>query len=103
MVGSGINISGKEPQEIAEAISKGELDLSQTEAVDPFEIRLWAEKKAEEAVARIHHNRIVREEKLREFGDKSGPLIYVIVATGNIYEDIIQAKPQPSKAQMSLP
>ncbi len=83
---------GKEPQEIAEAISRGELDLSQTEAVDPFEIGLWAEKKAEEAVAKIHHNRIFREEKLREFGDKTGPLLYVIVATGNIYEDIIQAK-----------
>lgn len=83
---------GKEPQEIAEMISRGELDLSQTEPVDPFEIRLWAEKKAEEAVAKIHHNRIIREEKLREYGDKTGPLLYVIVATGNIYEDIVQAK-----------
>ena len=83
---------GKEPQELAEAVSRGELDLTQTEPVDLFEIQLWAEKKAEEAVAKIHHNRIIREERLLEFGDHAGPLIYVIVATGNIYEDIVQAK-----------
>ncbi len=83
---------GKEPQELAEAVARGELDLTQTEPVDLFEIELWAEKKAEEAVAKIHHNRIIREERLLEFGDHSGPLIYVIVATGNIFEDIVQAK-----------
>jgi len=83
---------GKEPQELAEAVAQGELDLTQTEPVDLFEIQLWAEKKAEEALAKIHHNRIIREEKLSEFGDHSGPLIYVIVATGNIYEDIVQAR-----------
>jgi len=83
---------GKEPQELAEAVARGNLDLTQTEPVDLFEIQLWAEKKAEEAVTKIHQNRIIREERLRKFGDHSGPLIYVIVATGNIYEDIVQAK-----------
>ncbi len=82
----------KEPQELAEAIASGELDLTQTTPVDPFEIRLWAEQKAEEAVAKIHHNRVIREEKLQIYGEHSGPLLYVIVATGNIYEDIVQAK-----------
>ena len=40
--------SGKEPQQLAEAVASGDLDLTQTDSVDPFEIRLWAEKKAEE-------------------------------------------------------
>jgi len=83
---------GKEPQDLAEAIARGELDLTKTDPVDNFEIQLWAEKRAEEAVAKIHRNRIIREERLLEFGDHAGPLIYVIVATGNIYEDITQAK-----------
>lgn len=83
---------GKEPQDLAEAVARGELDLTRTDPVDNFEIQLWAEKRAEEAVAKIHHNRIFREERLLEFGDHAGPLIYVIVATGNIYEDIVQAK-----------
>lgn len=83
---------GKEPQELAEAVARGDLDLTKTEPVDLFEIQLWAEKKAEEAIAIIHRNRLIREEKLLDFGDHDGPLIYVIVATGNIYEDIVQAK-----------
>jgi len=82
----------QEPQKIAEAIASGELDLTQTEPADPFEIQLWAEKKAQEAIAKIHSNRVFRQQKLTEYGDHSGPLIYVIVATGNIYEDIVQAK-----------
>ena len=82
----------KEPQELAELIARGDLDLTQAESVDPFEIQLWAEKKAEEAVSKIHINRLIRDAKLREHGEHSGPLLYVIVATGNIYEDIIQAK-----------
>ena len=81
----------KTPQEIAEAVAHGEMDLTQTDPVDLFEIQLWAEKRAEEAIAKIHHNRIIREDKLREYGDHTGPLSYVIVATGNIYEDIVQA------------
>ncbi|NLC29381.1 MAG: D-lysine 5,6-aminomutase subunit alpha, partial [Chloroflexi bacterium] len=83
---------GMPPQEVAQSISQGELDLSQVDPVDPLEIQLWAEQVAEEAVAKIRHNRIVREEKLLEYGDHGGPLIYVIVATGNTYEDIIQAR-----------
>ena len=43
---------GKEPQEIAELVAQGELDLTQTDPVDLFEIQLWAEKHAEEAVAK---------------------------------------------------
>ncbi|MEL7625681.1 MAG: lysine 5,6-aminomutase subunit alpha [Anaerolineaceae bacterium] len=83
---------GKEPQELAEAIAKGELDLTQTEPVDSFEIQLWAEKNAQEAVSKIHVKRIIREERMRASRDHGGPLLYVIVATGNIYEDIVQAK-----------
>jgi len=82
----------KDPQALAEAVSRGELDLTKTDPADLFEIQLWAEKRAEEALSKIHHNRIVREERLLEYGDHAGPLIYVIVATGNIFEDIIQAK-----------
>ncbi|MEA4811656.1 MAG: lysine 5,6-aminomutase subunit alpha [Anaerolineaceae bacterium] len=80
------------PQEIAKSVAEGKLDLSRVEPQDPFEIKLWTEKEAQASLARIHTNRMTREAKLREYGDHNGPLIYVIVATGNIYEDIIQAK-----------
>ena len=41
---------------------------------------------------RINSNVATRNAFLKEHGDKEGPYLYIIVATGNIYEDIIQAK-----------
>ena len=43
---------------------------------------------AEATVARIRKNVATRNAFLNEFGDKEGPYLYIIVATGNIYEDI---------------
>ena len=80
------------PQEIAEKVSKGELDLSKIPMVDAFEIKMAVNAIAKKSVATIKNNREKREEYLSRFGDKTGPYLYVIVATGNIYEDIIQAK-----------
>ena len=91
-IGQGALALGKQPQELAEAIATGSLDLSRVEVQDPYEVQIWAEKRAQETLERIRSNRLQREAKLQEFGDHPGPLIYVIVATGNIYEDIVQAK-----------
>lgn len=84
--------TGKNPQEIAEAISKGEFDITKLPVHDTFEIEMNIEDKAKEMVKRIKANRQVREDYLAKFGDKTGPYLYVIVATGNIYEDIVQAQ-----------
>ena len=91
-IGQGVLALGKEPQELAEAIANASLDLSRVEPQDPYEVQIWAEKRAQETLVRIRSNRMQREAKLQEFGDHPGPLIYVIVATGNIYADIVQAK-----------
>ena len=80
------------PQEIAEKVAKGELDLTKLPMADAFEIKTAINGIAKETVERIKTNRAKREEYLGKFGDKEGPYLYVIVATGNIYEDIIQAK-----------
>jgi beta-lysine 5,6-aminomutase alpha subunit len=80
------------PQEIAEKVAKKELDLTKLPMKDLFEIKVAVNRIAKETVERIRKNRDKREEYLERFGDKKGPYLYVIVATGNIYEDIIQAK-----------
>ena len=84
--------TGKTPQEIAEAIDKGEMDLTTLPVASYEEIRKTINPLAEAAVAKIKENRSVREDYLQRFGDKEGPYLYLIVATGNIYEDITQAK-----------
>jgi len=40
----------------------------------------------------IKRNKQDREELINRYGKKTGPLIYLIVATGNIFEDMVQAQ-----------
>ncbi len=92
LVGNAMVNTGLTPQEIAEKVAKNELDLTKLPMKDMFEIKMAVEKVAKNMVATIKANRGQREAYLERFGDKTGPYLYVIVATGNIYEDIIQAK-----------
>jgi len=63
----------------------------------PLGDRTAIERKAAELVEafreRVTRNRAHREAKLKQFeGKNNSPLLYVIVATGNIYEDVKQAQ-----------
>ena len=84
--------TGKTPQEIAEAVASGELELTKLPLADAFEIQVNLDNIAKDMAERIKKNRQERERYLSRFGDAEGPYLYVIVATGNIYEDIVQAK-----------
>lgn len=91
-IGNAMIQTGKTPQEIAEAVSRDELNIVKLPASDPFKIKMKIMEVAEKTTAKILKNRRDREAYLERFGDKDGPYLYVIVATGNIYEDIVQAK-----------
>lgn len=90
-IGNAVDSLNLTPQQIAEKVVKGELDLTKIPQGDIFDIKLAITKIAKENVEMIKKNREKRESYLNEYGDKKGPLLYVIVATGNIYEDITQA------------
>lgn len=75
------------PQEAAEAIAEGA-------AVEP-ERAGWYEaidRHARPAVDRIADNRRTRAQLIAEGAPEEEPLLYSIVATGNIYEDVKQAQ-----------
>ncbi len=91
-LGNAIIQTGKTPQQIAEAVSKKELDITKLKMAEMFEIKAKIDEIASQTVERIRNNRRNRNKYLEKFGDKKGPYLYVIVATGNIYEDITQAK-----------
>ena len=92
VLGNAMAETGLTPQQIAEAVDKGELDLSQVAPHSEAEIRAAIEPTAKATAERIRRNVAQRDAYLAEYGDKEGPYLYVIVATGNIYEDIVQAK-----------
>ena len=91
-IGNAVAETGMDPQQIAEAIDAGSLDLSAVAAHSIDEIRNAIMPIANATVERISKTVAKRNEYLNEFGDKTDPYLYVIVATGNIYEDITQAK-----------
>ncbi len=91
-IGNAILNTNLTPQEIAEKIAKEELDLTTLPLNNLSEIKATVNVIAQETLKKIAQNKKKRDELLNKYGDKEGPLIYVIVATGNIYEDIIQAQ-----------
>ena len=91
-VGNAMVEYGCSAQEVAEKISAGELDLSKVPVHTDAEVRAAIMPVATATVERIRGNVADRNAFLNEYGDKTGPYLYIIVATGNIYEDIVQAK-----------
>jgi len=91
-IGNAILHTNLSPQEIAEKVAKDELELTKLSLKDISEIKATVNIIAQEKLAFITQKKKTRDELLKKYGDKEGPLIYVIVATGNIFEDIIQAQ-----------
>jgi beta-lysine 5,6-aminomutase alpha subunit len=91
-IGNAILHTRLTPQEIAEKVAKDEINLLEFPLKDFTEIKATVDIIAQENLIRISECRKERIKFLKKYGDKEGPLIYVIVATGNIYEDIVQAQ-----------
>ena len=91
-LGNAMLETGKDPQAIAEDIAGGKLDLTALSAHDEAAIHDVIAPIVTDALARIKARRQRREDFIAAHGgEKQGPWIYLIVATGNIYEDITQA------------
>lgn len=86
--------TGLQPQQIAEKISKGSYDISKETGVsDPAVLMKTVQPVIDASITKIRNHRLRREKYIAEYGeDTARPYIYVIVATGNIYEDVIQAQ-----------
>jgi len=82
----------KSPDELNKEIAAG-LDISKIEFTDEERIHRKAAALIAGLDKRIAANVAHRDRKLKEGADKlKSPLIYVIVATGNIHEDVKQAR-----------
>ena len=81
-------------QALAEAIGRGELKLHEVRDGDDDLEKIDAEVRrlVQQGVERIRACRVERAALVGELGNPPAPWLYVIVATGNIYEDIVQAQ-----------
>ena len=91
-VGNAMAVLGLTPMEIAERISAGTLDITKLKIKPLPEIQKALEEPIKTSIERIKARRARREKYLREIGEGPKPYLYVIVATGNIYEDVVQAE-----------
>lgn len=80
------------PQEIAEKVARGELNLTALPWAPEDKVRAKAVELSLAGAEIIRKNREERERLIKTLGEGPKPYLYVIVATGNIYEDVKQAQ-----------
>ncbi|MDX9781685.1 MAG: lysine 5,6-aminomutase subunit alpha [Bacteroidales bacterium] len=91
-IGNAIVSEGLTPQEIALKVSSGELDVTKIPVASKEKIEIALKPIIESSIARINQRRERREKYVKTLGEGPRPYLYVIVATGNIYEDVVQAE-----------
>ncbi|WP_124728545.1 lysine 5,6-aminomutase subunit alpha [Staphylospora marina] len=83
---------GISPREVAERVASGVLDLTELPSASRDEILIKGRELAAASLDRILENRRERERLIDRLGEGKQPYLYVIVATGDIYEDVVQAR-----------
>ena len=91
-MGSAMIKTGLSPQQISEKVSSGDLDLMKLETVSTKEAEAKIMPLVQEALDKIRLQTKKRENYLSTIGEGKKPYLYLIVATGNIYEDVLQAE-----------
>ena len=92
IMGNAIIETGKTPQEIADEIATEGLDITTFRFHRQPEVAAALKPFVDRHIEIIVANRLRREKYIATLGEGSKPYLYVIVATGNIYEDVIQAQ-----------
>jgi beta-lysine 5,6-aminomutase alpha subunit len=91
-IGNAMAETGMSPQQIAEKIASGELDITRLPITSKNKIQDKLDAVIGESISMIKKRRERRESYISDLGEGPKPYLYVIVATGNIYEDVIQAE-----------
>jgi beta-lysine 5,6-aminomutase alpha subunit len=91
-IGNAMLATGLSPQRIAEDAALGKLDILQLPTVSAKDAEDALTPVVRESLERIKAQRENREAFIAKLGEGKRPYLYVIVATGNIYEDVVQAQ-----------
>jgi beta-lysine 5,6-aminomutase alpha subunit len=85
-------VSGRDPQTTAELIAQGKIKFGDVKGLRARDILKKEKQLAKKAVAALDATRKRKEKKQKKWPLPRQPWRYVIVATGDIHEDCIQAK-----------
>jgi len=91
-IGNAMINTGLTPQDIADRVARGEIDITKLPVCDRSKIESALQPVINKAIEKIKARRARRDNYLNTIGEGTKPYLYVIVATGNIYEDVVQAQ-----------
>ena len=91
-MGNAMIQTGKTPQEIAEEMAAGNLEITKLPLASAKEAEEKIMPTVLDALKKIRQQTEKRNQYLETIGEGRKPYLYVIVATGNIYEDVVQAQ-----------
>jgi len=91
-MGNAMIQTGKSPQEIAEEMAAGNLEITKLPLASAKEAEEKIMPTVLDALKKIRQQTEKRNQYLETIGEGRKPYLYVIVATGNIYEDVVQAQ-----------
>ncbi len=81
----------RSPQQIAEAVDAGELDLCALPRAQDDAISERITRECERRLSEIAARMAARHELRERLGESPPPLRYVLTATGNVYEDVVHS------------
>lgn len=90
-IASALKATNQTRKELEEDIKHNQVDITSYPLLSKEETLEILTPYIKESLYKIKQNKALRENYFDKYGDKEGPLLYVIVATGNIYEDVTQA------------
>jgi beta-lysine 5,6-aminomutase alpha subunit len=91
-LGNAMLKTDRSPQQLAEAVSAGELDLCALEQEDPGAAQARVTAECRERLKEISRRFEERKTMRARLGETPAPLRYVLTATGDVYEDVVHAK-----------
>jgi beta-lysine 5,6-aminomutase alpha subunit len=77
------------PQSLAEAVDRGDLDLTTLPRVADDAVGMRVMRECEQRIAQMSEEMRRRVELRERLGEHPPPLRYVLTATGNVYEDVV--------------
>jgi beta-lysine 5,6-aminomutase alpha subunit len=91
-VANAMHAKGLTAQQVADEVTNGKLVLTDIPLAKPEALLAVLNPLTTHMLRHISSQRQKREDAFKEYGPRRVPAIYVIVATGNIYEDVTQAR-----------
>ncbi len=81
-----------DPLTVCQKIATGKIEIAKLPAITPADVETVLAPRSDAAIAALHACAAKKKQKVAAWGEPKKPWNYVIVATGNIFEDVIQAR-----------